>query len=95
MSGEISLRAQLENWKAGKYLYKDIDTQVEAGWYDWFCKDSSLAGKTKTMGNIVKQIQDGGKINPKTGDTVIFIMFMVVVMGICAVVIIRKIAVKK
>jgi len=47
----------------GKYESKDVKTQIEAGWYDWFCKDSSLARKTQIMGGIIRQIKAGGKVD--------------------------------
>lgn len=59
----ITLRNWIINFKAGKYLYDNRNIQIEAGWYDWFCRDSSLARKTKAMGSIVKQIKDGGKVD--------------------------------
>lgn len=37
--------------------------QCDAGWYDWFCKDTSLKNKTKRLGSIIKQIKDGGKVD--------------------------------
>lgn len=37
--------------------------QIDVGWYDWFCKDSSLAGKTKRIGQIIKQVKKGGKVD--------------------------------
>ena len=63
MRKEISIREWVERFNGGKYDSSDVQTQIEAGWYDWFCKDSSLANKTKRMGNIIKQIKPGGKIN--------------------------------
>jgi len=63
MRNEISLRTWIERFNNGDFDAKDVTTQIEAGWYDWFCKDSSLANKTKRMGNIIKQFKDGGKID--------------------------------
>ena len=40
--------------------------QCEAGWYDWFCKDSSLAGKTQKLGSVVSQLRDSAKVNLDT-----------------------------
>lgn len=31
-------------------------SQCVAGWYDWFCKDSSLAGKTNRLGRKALQV---------------------------------------
>lgn len=59
----IKLSEWIDRFNAGEYDGKDRQTQIEAGWYDWFCKDTSLANKTKRMGNIVKQIKAGGKVD--------------------------------
>lgn len=63
MRNEITLRTWIERFNKGDFYAKDVATQIEAGWYDWFCKDSSLANKTKRMGNIIKQFKDCGKID--------------------------------
>lgn len=47
----------------GDFTKPDFDTQVAAGWYDWFCKETSLAGKTKKLGNKLLQIMDSPKFN--------------------------------
>ncbi|AUD64600.1 hypothetical protein BK011_02480 [Tenericutes bacterium MZ-XQ] len=66
MSKEQSLRTWIESFNKGEFDSKDLQTQIKAGWYDWFCKDESLVNKTKRMGNIVKQFKDGGKVNLET-----------------------------
>ena len=66
MTNEITLRNWIQNFNQGMYASKDRDVQIRAGWYDWFCKDTSLANKTKRMGSIVKQVKDGGKVNLDT-----------------------------
>ncbi len=48
---------------AGNYDSPDRKTQIDAGWYDWFCRDSSLVNKTKKMGQIIKGIKNGGKVD--------------------------------
>lgn len=68
MKDRISIKEWIDKFLSGEFDKKDsfsedIKTQIQAGWYDWFCKDSSLAAKTKKMGNIVRQIKSGGKVN--------------------------------
>ena len=63
MSKELSLRTWIPKFNLNEFESKDLETQIKAGWYDWFCKDESLANKTKRMGSIVKQLKDGGKLN--------------------------------
>lgn len=68
MKDRISIKEWIDKFLYGEFDKKDsfsddIKTQIQAGWYDWFCKDSSLAAKTKKMGNIVRQIKSGGKVN--------------------------------
>lgn len=63
MKIELNLSTWIANFSVGMYEAKDLDTQVKSGWYDWFCKDTSLAGKTKKVGQIIKQIRRGGKVD--------------------------------
>jgi hypothetical protein len=65
MKEKIALSQWIENFQNGHYDAADVKTQILAGWYDWFCKDSSLVNKTKKMGNIIKQVKNGGKVNLK------------------------------
>ena len=65
MDKRISINEWIDNYLNGKYESKDVKTQIDAGWYDWFCKDSSLATKTKRLGNIIKDIKAGGKVDLK------------------------------
>lgn len=68
MKDRISIKEWIDKFLSGEFdkndsFGEDVKTQIQAGWYDWFCKDSSLVGKTKKMGNIVRQIKSGGKVN--------------------------------
>lgn len=54
MEKQIKLSEWIKQYQSGKYNSPDTKTQIEAGWFDWFCRDSSLANKTKKMGNIIK-----------------------------------------
>ncbi len=63
MKDRIPANQWIDNFLSGKYSSSDVKTQIQAGWYDWFCKDSSLVKKTEKMGNIIKGIKAGGKVN--------------------------------
>ncbi len=66
MEQEMKLREWIERFNNCEFDNKDVFTQIKAGWYDWFCRDTSLQAKTKRMGTIIKRIKDGGKINLDT-----------------------------
>lgn len=51
-----SIREFIQNYKQGMYKNQDFDTQCKAGWYDWFCKERYLAGKTKKLADKLIQI---------------------------------------
>ena len=56
MKEEISVRQWQERFRAGVFDHKDIYTQCEAGWYDWFCQDHALAGRLKKIAKVVMGI---------------------------------------
>lgn len=60
---DISIKEWITKFNNGEFSENTFKTQVQAGWYDWFCKDTSLRGKTYKMGNIVKGIHSGGKVD--------------------------------
>ena len=64
MAKEITLREWAKKFKAGAYSSPDRHTQCDAGWYDWFCKDTSLAAKTKNLGTKVLSIMGSPKVDP-------------------------------
>ena len=57
------LREWIKLFNEGAFESGDRRIQIEAGWYDWFCKDTSLKSKTVTLGSVVQQIKDGGKVD--------------------------------
>jgi len=66
MDKQIKLSEWIQRFKSGEFNKPDTTTQIKAGWFDWFCRDSSLANKTVKMGNIIKQIKAGGKVDLET-----------------------------
>ena len=63
MMDRLPLHRWIDEFLEGNFDLPDIKTQIKAGWYDWFCKDSSLKNKTQRMGNIIKQIKSSGKVD--------------------------------
>jgi hypothetical protein len=61
----LNLHEWLEKFEAGAFNTWDTHTQIEAGWYDWFCKDSTLANKTQSLGKKLKSIIKSTKLDPK------------------------------
>ncbi|MDG0889223.1 hypothetical protein [Paracholeplasma manati] len=66
MDKQIKLSEWIQRFKSGEFEKPDTTTQINAGWFDWFCRDTSLANKTKKMGNIIKQIKARGKVDLET-----------------------------
>lgn len=59
----ITLVEFAERFSAGEFDSTDRDTQIDAGWYDWFCRDGALAAKTKYLGKKVLSILDSKKFD--------------------------------
>ena len=53
---EMSLSTFVERFNRGDFNSSLTCVQCEAGWYDWFCRNSSLRAKTKNLGKKVSAI---------------------------------------
>jgi hypothetical protein len=51
---KISLSTWIKKQKNNEFIKKDVDTMIDAGWHDWFCKDSALYSRLKRMIGMVK-----------------------------------------
>lgn len=61
---EMNVATFATRFANGDFDANDRSTQIGAGWYDWFCKDTSLAAKTAKLGKKVIQLMKSGKIDP-------------------------------
>lgn len=61
---QITLREWYNKFQNGDFDKPDVETQIEAGWFDWFCKDEYLRGKTQILGKKVGTIINSPKIKP-------------------------------
>ena len=58
MHETVSVRQWQELYRSGAFDSKDRTVQCEAGWYDWFCRDESLAGRLKKLAPMVMGVTD-------------------------------------
>lgn len=59
----INIKTFIERFDNGDFNSIDRKVQIEAGWYDWFCRDTSLKNKTVALATKVKQIAKSSKVD--------------------------------
>lgn len=62
----ISLSKWIQKFDNGDFSYRSTAVQCDAGWYDWFCRETSLMNKTLSLGKKVKSIAKSPKVNVDT-----------------------------
>lgn len=60
---EITIREWVERFNSGEFDCDSHLTQLQAGWYDWFCSDRALPNKTRVLGKKVCKIADSRRFD--------------------------------
>ena len=60
---KLNLNEWIKKFIDGNYADSDINTQSDAGWFDWFCRDTSLQKKTEKLGKKLIQIEKSKKFD--------------------------------
>ena len=58
MSEMLSVRQWQDLFRKGAFQDRSRETQIRAGWYDWFCSDTALAGRLQRIGRVVMGITE-------------------------------------
>lgn len=54
----LSVRQWLEQYQAGAFSGRDLDTASKAGWCDWHCHFDALAGRLKLLAPVITGIKE-------------------------------------
>lgn len=60
---ELTITEFTTKWDNNDFT-KDVDSMIQAGWYDWFCEDKALYNRLKDMVPKIKFIAQSGFFNP-------------------------------
>lgn len=60
---ETSIKEWIARFQNNEFASRDKNTQIKAGWYDWFCSYESLRNRLYKMGKIVSKVKEGGKVD--------------------------------
>ena len=60
---EMTIKTFCERFMRGDFNSYRHDVQLQAGWYDWWCKNSALPKKTQTLGRKVVAIKDSKRFD--------------------------------
>lgn len=58
MRDNVSVRQWQGLYRMGAFASPARSVQIEAGWYDWFCRDEGLAGRLRKIAPVVMGITD-------------------------------------
>lgn len=62
----MNLAEFAKRFNCGEFNSRSRLVQMQAGWYDWFCSDTALAGKTQKLAPKVLSIMNSDKIDKAT-----------------------------
>ena len=54
---KTTIKEFIANWDADKYDHS-VDSMIDAGWYDWFCKDRGLYNRLRSMIPMIRAAAD-------------------------------------
>lgn len=59
----MTLNEFCRRFSRGEFNCTATAVQIEAGWYDWWCRSSALRGKTEKLGSKVCEIKDSKRFD--------------------------------